>query len=62
VYSRSPLNSTKPLKHAGYPEAYEVWLVEDDGYLPEKDFTVDKSMRIKDLGVDALAFCEVPTF
>ncbi len=56
MYSRSPLNSTKPLKHSGYPEAYEVWLVEDDGYLPEKDFTVDKSMRIKDLGVDALAF------
>jgi hypothetical protein len=45
-----------------YPDAYQLWLVEDDGYLPETDFTVDKSMSIIDLGVDALAFCVNSSF
>jgi len=60
AYVKSELE--EPLPNGTAPEAYEVWLVDDDSLLPEKDFTVEKTMKVRDLAVDCLAFCAVPGY
>jgi hypothetical protein len=62
AYLRSEFQSTRPLRFPSHPEAYEVWMVEDDSHLPETDFTVDRSMKLRNLQVEALAFCDKPDF
>lgn len=59
TFMRSPSHRENQLPHGPAPDAYEIWLVDDVSFLPETDFTVDKSMKVRDLGVDALAFCAV---
>mmetsp|Transcript_13289 Transcript_13289/g.24932 ORF Transcript_13289/g.24932 Transcript_13289/m.24932 type:complete len:513 (-) Transcript_13289:5035-6573(-) len=58
AYMRSEHQKTRPLRYPSHADAYEIWMVEDDSHLPETDFTVDRSMKLKNLLVDALAFCE----
>ena len=62
AYVRSPVNKTNPLRYPTHVEAYTLWLVEDDSQMPDKDFAVERTMKIGDLGAEALAFCEVEGF
>lgn len=62
AFTSSNFNTQFSLKYGLKPEAYEIWLVEDDGYLPETDFKVDRNMKISDLAVDSLALCEREDF
>lgn len=61
-YTKSGYNNSRPLNNGTKPDGYEIWLVEDDGYLPDTDFIVERSMIIADLAVDSLALCEVEDY
>jgi hypothetical protein len=52
----------KPLPHGPVAEAYEIRMLDEVTFLPEKDFDIEKSLRIKDLSVEALGFCVKPGF
>jgi len=62
AYVRSQHQKTNPLRYSSHVAAYTLWLVEDDSQMPDKDFAVERTMRIGDLGAEALAFCEVEGF
>lgn len=62
AYLRSDFQNTRPLRYPSHPEGYEIWMVEDNSYLPETDFTVDRSMKLRNLQVESLAFCEKEDF
>ncbi|CAG9324636.1 unnamed protein product [Blepharisma stoltei] len=62
LYSRCGKQIEFPLPNGNVPEAYELYMVDDDTNLPEFDLLIDRKKKIRDLGVETLAFCAIENY
>jgi hypothetical protein len=59
AYSKSNYSR---LPHGTNSDGYEIWLPEDDGYLPDLDYLIDKKLYVANLSASSLCLCEKPDF
>ncbi|OMJ91516.1 hypothetical protein SteCoe_5886 [Stentor coeruleus] len=62
TYLKSDQQKTRPLPKGPIVDAYQIWLIDEDSYFPDTDFTLEKTKTVKDLDTDKLAFCAVSGF
>ena len=59
AYSRT---QSAALPHGMDLEGYEVWIPEDEGYLPDTDYAINHNSFVAILAVSTLCLCEKPEF
>lgn len=59
AYSKT---ESRILPHGLNTDGYEVWIPEDDGYMPDTDYAIDRSLYVAKLAVNVLCICEKPGF
>jgi hypothetical protein len=59
TYMKNDINKIKPLPKGPVPEAYQIWMIEEDDLFPDTDFIIEKTIRVIDLDTQKLAFCAI---